>query len=241
MHKNHKIEERTIKSIVANNTKCLKVGQKLNIIFYYKNTKTANFVMKNNMAQPLNTLQKSNVVYSFQCPLPHCQAETYIGLTQTTLSRRLTMHGQDSSIYKHFTSSHGTKPTREQLTENTSIIATATDRYRLLIKEALLIMKRTPSINKQYDNFTNVLKLHAHRPVNLSATASQPNHNSGNQPKNSLSNTPTGHSNHHTNEPSELHPNVDTVLSAPILQEPLNILPSAPPIYSASDEIESTY
>ena len=221
-------------------------------------------------------------------------------------------------IIKHFASSHGTKPTREQLTENTSIIATATDRYRLLIKKALLIMRRTLSINKQHDNFTNILKLHTHRPVNLSATASQPNHytvppivasrviplmpsqsnvsthntnkaqlhnqpfqgkdtelihhnntlsispsspsqqtvhttnpdkfsnttrppkphNSGNHPKNSLSNTYMEQSNHLTNEPSEPHKIVDTVLPAPILQESLNILPSAPPIYFASDEIE---
>ena len=126
--------------------------------------------MKNNMAPPLSTLQKTNVVYLFECPLPHCQAETYIGLTQTTLSRRLTMHGQNGSIYKHFTTCHSAKPSREQLTENTSIIAKATDRYKLLIKEALLIMKHSPSINIQYDNFTKVLKLHAHRNVNLPLT-----------------------------------------------------------------------
>ena len=106
---------------------------KLNIIFYHKNVKIANLVMKN-IALTLSTLQKTNVVYLFECPLPHCQAETYIGLTQTTLSRRLTMHGQDGSIYKHF-ATYSTKPTREQLTENTSIIAKATDRYTLLINE----------------------------------------------------------------------------------------------------------
>ena len=162
-HLNYKIEERAIKNIVLNNSRCSDPDKKLNIVFYYKNIKSANLVMRNNMAPPPSTLQQTNVVYLFQCPLPHSQAETYVGLTQTTLSRRLTMHGQDGSIYKHFVTSHSMKPSREQLTENTSIIAKASDRYKLLIKEALLIMKHSPSINKQYDNFTNILKLHAHR------------------------------------------------------------------------------
>ena len=63
-------------------------------------------------------------------------------------------------------------------------------------------------------------------------------HNSGSQPINSLSNTDIEQSNHHTNEPSEPHQIVDTVLPEPILQEPLNPLPSAPLIYFANDDIE---
>ena len=42
---------------------------------------------------------------------------------------------------------------------NTNIIATAPDKFRLTIKEALLISKHAPVINKQFDNFTNTLKL----------------------------------------------------------------------------------
>ena len=67
------------------------------------------------------------------------------------------------------------KTSREKLTENTTIIAKATDRYRLLIKEAVLIIKHSPSINKQYDNFTNILKLHAHRNNNLQTTPTSSN------------------------------------------------------------------
>ena len=62
---------------------------------------------------------------------------------------------------------HNSKPTRDQLTENTTIITRATDRFRLAIKEALYITKLGPLINKQYDNFTNILKLYNHRNNNV--------------------------------------------------------------------------
>ena len=163
MHNNYQIEERTIKDIVYNNTKCLDQNSKINLIVYYKSPKTANLVMKNNMSPASTKLQQSDVVYKFTCPLPHSQAVEYVGLCQTTLSRRLTMHGQDGGILKHFETSHNTKPTREQFTENTVIIDRASDRYRLSIKEALHIINIKPLINTQYDNFSNILKLYSHR------------------------------------------------------------------------------
>ena len=163
MHKNYKIEERVLKELISSNIKCVNPNQRVNIIFYYKNRKTANLVMKNNLNANPSLLQQTNVVYSFQCPLPHCKAEKYIGLTQTTLSRRLTMHAQTGSVFQHFKTCHQTKPTRNQLTDNTTIIARAENRFKLSIKEALLILYCAPSINKQFDNFTSILKLHAHK------------------------------------------------------------------------------
>ena len=67
-------------------------------------------------------------------------------------SRRLMYHIQDGGISKHFINCHKTKPTKEQLPENTTFIARAPDRFRLAIKEALYIVKLGPLINKQYDN-----------------------------------------------------------------------------------------
>ena len=87
----------------------------------------------------------------------------YIGFTQTTLSQRLTFHRQNGSIYSHFKEHHHIKPTREQLTNNTNIISRGNDRLRLAIKESLLILDKKMEINKQYDNFTNILKLHNSR------------------------------------------------------------------------------
>ena len=122
--------------------------------------------MKNNLLPPLKTLEKTNIIYNFSCPLSHSQATNYIGFTQTTLSQRLTSHRQNGGIHNHFQSAHSIKPTREHLINNTKIIGRAKDRLRLAIKEALLISQEKPLINKQFDNFSNVLKLH--KPVSES-------------------------------------------------------------------------
>ena len=165
-HLNSKLDERIIKNIVNNNVKCVDENKKLRIVFYYKNIKTHSLVMKNNLAPKPPVLQQCNVVYKYTCPHPHSKAEEYIGLTQTTLSRRLTMHAQNGSILKHFKSSHNQHPTREQLVENTTVIARENDRYKLAIKEALLILRDSPSLNIQFENFTNILKLYSHRNLN---------------------------------------------------------------------------
>lgn len=165
MHRNYKIEERVLKDIISTNTNCTD-NQKLNIVFYYKNLKTSNLAMKNNMTATPSLLRQTNIVYNFECPLPHCRAERYIGMTQSTLSRRLTNHAQSGSIFEHFKYEHNCKPSREQLVNNTTILARADNRFKLAIKEALLILEHAPAINKQFDNFVNILKLHTHRKLN---------------------------------------------------------------------------
>ena len=68
-------------------------------------------------------------------------------------------HSQRGSILEHYRMQHKIKPTKEQLITNTKILDKATDKYRLAIKESLLIIANNPSINRQYNNFTNILKL----------------------------------------------------------------------------------
>ena len=162
-HKNYKIEERILREIISRNTECIQQNTKLNIVFYYKNPKASSLVMRNNLSPPTPTIKKTNVIYCFKCPLPHGDAVEYVGLTSTTIDRRLTSHLQRGSILEHFKDCHSTKPTKQQLADNTTILDHAPDRYRLFIKEALHIIKQNPSINRQYDNFTNVLKLYTHR------------------------------------------------------------------------------
>ena len=159
-HINYKTEERVIKDIIYNNVKCVDPNNRLDLIIYYRNNKTSNLVMKNNLAPPMKHLQQTNVVYEFTCPMSHSQVTQYIGFTQTTLSQRLTSHAQNGSILNHFQQEHHIKPTREQLTENTKILSKSNDRLRLAIKESFFILDSKPEINKQFDNFTNVLKLH---------------------------------------------------------------------------------
>ena len=163
-HSNYKLDERVLKDIVYRNTQVVDPNKKLNLIIYYKNIKTHNLVMKNNLSPPPTVLQQSNVIYQFECPLSHGNViPRYVGFTQNKLSRRLTMHLQQGSIRNHFMDHHNSILTRETIVNNTTIIEKAQDRYHLAIKEALLIMNSNPIINKQYDNFSNILRLNTHR------------------------------------------------------------------------------
>ena len=159
MHPNYKLDERILKDIVYSNIKCTQPNDKINLIIYYNNKKSCNLVMKNNLAPPKPLLENTNLVYAFTCPLSHSKVTSYIGFTTTRLSRRLYHHTQQGSIKEHFSKYHDTKVTKEILHSNTNIITTASDKTRLIIKEALLISKHSPIINKQFCQFDNTLKL----------------------------------------------------------------------------------
>ena len=78
---------------------------------------------------------------------------------QQTLAQRLSQHTYSGSIFEHFNTHHGARPSKPQLQENTTILSKAPDRYRLSIQEALLISQKQPSINRQLETFTHTLKL----------------------------------------------------------------------------------
>ena len=159
MHHNYKIDENVLKEIVSNNTICTNPNDRLKLIIYYKNKKSSNLVIKNNMSPPKPPMQSTNLVYAFTCPMSHPDVTAYIGYTTNTLLRRLKNHAQQGSIKEHLYRDHNIKVTQDILLNNTNIIATAPDKFRLTIKEALLISKHAPVINKQFDNFSNTLKL----------------------------------------------------------------------------------
>ena len=167
-HPNYKTEERVIKEIIDSNVICSNPYDKLNVIFYYKNKKSCNLVMRNNLSPPPPTAQKTGVVYKFTCPFPHREAEDYIGLTTTTLNTRMVRHVQAGSIKRHLEDVHNTKPNKAQLLDNTTILTHCNIRQKLYIKEALLIQQCNPKINKQYNNFSNILKLYKSRNPNQS-------------------------------------------------------------------------
>ena len=159
MHDNYKIDEKVVKEIVKNHVKCIDSNYKINLIVYYKNRKTSNLVVKNNLSPPKPYFQNTDLVYAFKCPLSHPKVTLYVGYTRTTLLRRLKSHTQQGSIKEHFHKNHNIKLTSDILLKNTQIIAKAQDKQRLTIKEALLISQHAPIINKQFDNFNNTLKL----------------------------------------------------------------------------------
>ena len=155
-HSNCKLDEKILK----NNIRPSQLNSEIKILIYYKNKKTSNLVMANKVNSRQDALSQTNVVYEFKCPMLHNQVASYIGMTQNTLSRRLTLHLQNGSIKQHFLQHHSKELTRKELVNNTKIIENAKNRKKLLIKEALLIQEKGSTINKQFDCFPNILRLY---------------------------------------------------------------------------------
>ena len=91
-------------------------------------------------------LQKTNVIYKFKCPLGDCISDNnniYVGLTSTTLSRRLTMHLSDTSSIAQHLKKHSCPTTqlRKILTDNKTILEHQNNKQKLQILEAQYILK----------------------------------------------------------------------------------------------------
>ena len=166
MHPNFQKDESAITKIIRRYITTTDPEKKLRFIIYYRKFRTTNLIIKNNSSPKPKSLQETSVIYQFICPMGICnplnkeQNGTYIGLTTTTLSRRLTYHlNEQSSIYKHL-SQHKVKPSemRKILVDNTKIIDRNNKKKKLIILEALHIKKRTPSINRiNFQTGANVL------------------------------------------------------------------------------------
>jgi hypothetical protein len=157
-----KTDERILQDIVFKNTKCRAPEDRLSLVIYYKNDKTTQLLIRNNPASKPRNLQQTNVVYKFSCPYEDCKLQnnvSYIGLTTTTLSRRLTCHLSSGGPKTHFQLIHDAPLTRTILEENTKIINHQRDPTRLAIAEALIIVTSAPAINLQCAAFTRTLKL----------------------------------------------------------------------------------
>ena len=157
----YKVDERVLKDIIKRNTKCSQENIDLTLCIYYKNQKTSNLLMRNNL-NPNKELKCTNVIYKFTCPHEDCLLRsnvTYVGNTATTFSRRLTMHLANGAIKHHMASEHNTILTRDQLTENTAIVKRVPDINRLQIAEAILIMITKPIINRQDTGLSGTLRL----------------------------------------------------------------------------------
>ena len=91
MHYNYKLDENILKTFI--HRKILPTDQ-IKLIIYYNKFKISNLVINNNSSPLIGVLQKTNIIYQFKCPFGDCITENnniYVGLTSTTLSRRLTV------------------------------------------------------------------------------------------------------------------------------------------------------
>ena len=147
--KAYKTDERILKTIVMNNIECTKLTDKLNLIIYYPRYTINNLDSRNNNSRKLPTLKQTNIIYEYSCCIGDCELQKClsIGMTTTTISRRLTMHIASGGPKSDTTKIHKTAQTWEQLVYNTKIIHRQQDFNRLLIIEALTIQQQRPSIN----------------------------------------------------------------------------------------------
>ena len=95
-------DEKAIRDIVTKNVTPVQPDYRIRLKIYYKTPRTSSLIMRNNQ-QNMTTLQETNVVNRFQCTTGDCATRNvyYIGLTTTSLSRRLTMHLQDGGPKTH--------------------------------------------------------------------------------------------------------------------------------------------
>ncbi|KAG0719991.1 hypothetical protein GWK47_049358 [Chionoecetes opilio] len=100
------------------------------------------------------TIQKSHVVYRITWIRANCEVlpSSYIGMTTTKLSRRLTCHLTSGATKSHLLEKHGITITTKCLEENTEMVDMCADVRRLPILQALYIKDIHPKLNVQaYD------------------------------------------------------------------------------------------
>ena len=165
MNPNYKRDEQLLKRIVKNHVSVKDRRDNIQLIIYYRSTKTRNLVMRNNLSPKVRDLARTNLIYDFQCSVDECAHQTnksdgrYSGVTTCTLSKRLTFHLQDGAIKLHFITKHGRKPTRKEIVSMTKARYYLNDTVRLEILEALIILFEEPALNRQDTGKKKVLKL----------------------------------------------------------------------------------
>ena len=151
MNSQYKSDEKILKDILKKNVRCNRDDERLQVNIYYQNRKTHQLVMKNSPTVSKQS-NRTNVVYKFICPHEDCRPRNnyYVGATTTTLTRRLTMHIQEQTgPVEHWLVKHRQKPLHKLLKENTDIIDSTNDHYRLFIKEVMHITRLKPPLNIQ--------------------------------------------------------------------------------------------
>ncbi|MPC14381.1 hypothetical protein E2C01_007145 [Portunus trituberculatus] len=152
----HKEDEKVLKNVIHKNVKPTNPDTKLDIVIYYKSRKTANLVMKNSCLPATSPLQAVNVLYQHTDTDCSRLNTRYIGVTTTTLSRRIRAHLTDGAIRKYYNSEHGLILKRKHMEDKTPILTTDNNIKRLKMTEAVLIYTLKPSINIQQQPDTSL-------------------------------------------------------------------------------------
>ena len=162
MHYNYRSDEKILKTLIHKNILPTDPNKKIKLVIYYNKFKTSNLVIRNNSSLSIGVLQKTNGIYQFKCPLGGCISDNniYVGLTSTTLSRRLTMYLSDTSSIAQHLKKHSCPTTQlwKILTNNT-ILEHQNNEQKLQILEALHIRNMQPTLYRiNFQTSANVLK-----------------------------------------------------------------------------------
>lgn len=152
MNAGWKMDEKVLKRIVKNNCTPVNTQDRLVLSIYYRSPSTSNLIMSNNPNRDTSLLKQTNVVYFFKCKKADCELlprSGYVGVTTTSMSRRITMHLQAGGPKTHTEKVHGTRLTRHDMTSSMQILAATSDKRRLQVLEAIYIRQLDPSINAQ--------------------------------------------------------------------------------------------
>ena len=168
MNTSYKAEEIALKKVIQSGVTMKNANDKLNVIIYYKTTKTKELFMKNNLVSKPRDLAKTNLIYDFECQEGECQhlpppQVRYTGLTTCTISRRLSLHLTSGAIQSHFLEKHGRKITRKEIVQWTKIRIRESDINRLEIWEALIILQEDPILNRQDTGKKRILKVYGNK------------------------------------------------------------------------------
>ena len=118
---------------------------------YCRPNLTASMVMRNNNAPRPSMENESHVVNRYECTVGACRGRgiDYVGLTTTTVRKRMDNHRYSGAIHMHFKHAHGRRPKTNELLENTTILHRVPKYHRLAISEAVCIELRRPVLNVQ--------------------------------------------------------------------------------------------
>ena len=153
MSTDYKTDEKIIKEIIDKHVHPTDPNKHISLIIYYKTKKTAHLLLRNRPSVNKSPLQEDHVIYQHTCNSEECGPHSYIGMTRTKLTRRLTCHLQNGAIKNHYASLHDSHLTRQELVDNTVILDREQDPRRLLFLEAIYITTRQPTMNTQLDDF----------------------------------------------------------------------------------------
>ena len=150
-------DARSLSHIVKNHVKPTDSSKVISVIPYFRPYRISS-VFSTRPKTPV--LDRSDLVYVYQCPEQHCSA-SYVGYTTNSLATRVKQHRySSSSIYKNYAFDHSMlPPSFDSFKTCFSIFYSNNNLISIKIAEAIKIKADSPKINVKYNELFDFLKL----------------------------------------------------------------------------------